>query len=129
MREPKFRAWDQKVGEMTYAPIVTSYSWYWNQEAYENDWSYKDDPKGKFLMEYVGAGKDICEGDIVKSDTLDKIGVVKYFNCPDNYTGPPSFQVVDKNDISIVDSFYGGWMEDFEVIGNIHENPELLEGK
>ena len=66
-------------------------------------------------------GKEIYEGDIVKTDSGNKQVI---FNAP-------SF---DLDDYDNGDYYQGGdpychrWNE-FEVIGNIHETPELLEGK
>lgn len=76
------------------------------------------------LMQYTGLkdknGVEIYEGDIV--DTHNRhIGIVKYY--------PPSFTIDDYDD----GDYYVGqdpccwtWSQ-FEVIGNIHETPELLE--
>ncbi|MCX5699606.1 MAG: YopX family protein [Candidatus Omnitrophica bacterium] len=63
-------------------------------------------------------GKEIYEGDVVKLEGMDRCFIVKY-----NYAG---FEAVDKeNRLGL-----GEWYADkrIEVIGNIYENPELLEG-
>ncbi|MDK4490072.1 YopX family protein [Fusobacterium necrophorum] len=81
------------------------------------------------IMQYTGLkdknGKEIYEGDIVKvphflHDERIKInGVVKYVNNRAEF-------VIDLEDIE--ETFYCcNQSERIEVVGNIYENPELLE--
>lgn len=69
-------------------------------------------------------GKRIFEGDIIKSCEYDDIYAVKYFG-DDNY---PAFDCVPEvsncecNGLSFLVN-----VEGCEVIGNIYDNPELLE--
>ncbi|MCK6203955.1 YopX family protein [Bacillus infantis] len=88
------------------------------------------------LMQYTGLrdsnGLEIFEGDIVKyldggysytEDGRDEweemnIGVIVY----DEENA--MFDVTNKNSVDREDVFEGGG--DFEVIGNVHENPELV---
>lgn len=68
-------------------------------------------------------GVDIYEGDII--NWFDKLYIVcfGYFN--NNYEGLGFYCVeINKNN----DTYFGGWIYNGEIIGNIHENPELLEG-
>lgn len=81
---------------------------------------YGPNEKG-ILMEFIGRKdnkfKDIYEGDIVcaKREKGDIIGCVEWW---DN----SEFRVVQNDGTS-------GWVEsDFEIIGNIHQDPELLDG-
>ena len=84
---------------------------------------YYKGSKAYELMQYTGLkdknGKEIYEGDIVqgriKDEGIDVKGIVVYCEC--GY-----YFIKDKDDeveICII--------SDLEVIGNIYENPELLE--
>ena len=81
-------------------------------------------------------GKKIFEGDIIKTNLVSSIGIIKF----GEHVCNPSNYVADESHIG----FYVDWFEydcvrrDLgfftrrglpEIIGNIHDNPELLEGK
>jgi uncharacterized phage protein (TIGR01671 family) len=75
------------------------------------------------VMQYTGVkdknGKEIYEGDIIK--WKDHIFIVKYFE----KIGAFGFAFIADDG---VEDFYDLSISDLsEVIGNIHENPELLE--
>lgn len=66
-------------------------------------------------------GKKIFEGDIVSTSKEDERGVVR---CEDS----DAAYVIgcdDNIDLSFLENLWG---RDVEVIGNIHDNPELAEG-
>lgn len=136
MRVPKFRAWDVHEKKMfTNDQLII-----WNGNVYANDnfelnvnnlkgWSIDE----KYLMQSTGLkdknGKEIFEGDIVK-----------FSDCDDEVYITPV--VWDKNYACFGVSFSGGYpisfdyleefyteLKDIEVVGNIYENPELLEGE
>jgi len=107
MREIKFRAWHTQDLFMTH-----------NFERWDmivlNSVTYD-------VMQYTGLkdknGKEIYEGDVVKYG--HRIGEIIY--CGDR------FSISRKNDLDDLHFFQHDWK--VEVIGNIHQNPELLVGE
>jgi len=128
MREIKFRALSYSSEEWIYGVPVKSNGWtkmaiVW--EIYHVDGAeynvYEEDIIPETIGEYTGQkdknGVELYEGDIVKYKGLYdyEVGILEYIN--------NGFWVEDK----LGD---GSFMPcEFVVIGNIHENPELLEGK
>lgn len=131
MRIPKFRAWvkDEKrmlpVGDLDLDYKLT-YLDEGNGYRYERDFDEIE------LMQFTGIkdknGKEIYDGDIVKfSDCDDDVYVTpvvwdKNYACFGvSFSGkyPISFDYLEE--------FYTE-LKDIEVVGNIYENPELLEG-
>ena len=131
MRIVKFRAWDWGSSKMEYSENPPSFS-FWKYVAYDSNCL-------ETLMQYTGLndknGKEIYEGDILTVNVYPYIDEGKQ-----NYVGVvewifAGFRTVlkcvnkDKRGISdgINEPLEEG--EDFEVIGNVHENPEILEKK
>ena len=120
MREIKFRMWDK---------YLNAYSKNSMDIAYLSDKKYGIQTGDRYILEqFTGLhdknGKEIYEGDIVKyeADKESGIAIIEYwpgsfiFNWIKQTTPSPS----------IIDSaFYFGCHSELEVIGNIHENPEL----
>lgn len=144
MREIKFRAWDKKTKKMR---AVNSIVFHYEEECFDFDnsrfpkvvnlWG-KDiiedkaivlhrEIKDVELMQYTGLkdknGKEIYEGDIVKCN-------YNYYGDKGTYIGKVIFRE-DTCMFLITDTKstnYEWWNEDKVVIGNIFDNPELLEG-
>jgi len=112
MRTIKFRCWHGKIGEMLYNPVITNYSWYEDAKHYEDDWSYKDDPKGKVLMQFTGLlDKNFKE--IYESDWLGDY-LVRWIN------GKYILHHISSGDIMNCDE---GHTFDKEITGNFYEHP------
>lgn len=116
MRDIKFRAWNEAQEKML--------NWYEFLNTNMENTFIAPESTGLILMQYTGLkdknGKEIYEGDIVEGrvgdeEGFDVKGIVAYCQC--GY-----YFITDKDDevmIHIVD--------DLEVIGNIYDNPDLLE--
>jgi len=123
MREIKFRAWDKKKEQMANVIKIDFENWSdikgltlleCKNKKY---WMPQDDV---IFMQYTGLkdknGKEIYEGDIVLMEVNQLKGIIKFLN--------GGFKI-DDGDIPLP---LGGFEEgEIEVIGNIYENPELLE--
>lgn len=133
MREIKFRAWDKTHKKMLDRVLAGNHdnlcSLVWIKE--DKKWVNFDSACGE-LMQYTGLkdknGKEIYEGDIVRVPEhfhdcwnpyvhKEWVGVVEY-EAPSFYIGGEGYEAF--RDVST--EFQP------EVIGNIYENPELLEG-
>jgi uncharacterized phage protein (TIGR01671 family) len=91
--------------------------------------SLEDEVISKTVGQYTGLtdknGKKIFEGDIVKDEQAQMLGKVVYAIAADGFDGMAGFMVDDIDDGL---QNYNGFWHLVEVIGNIHDNPELLEG-
>ena len=126
MRELKFRAWSKSEKKMIYN-IQNEF-----EERIElgmdcfSDYLSNDD----FIVEqYTGLkdrnGKEVYEGDLVSCGTIDgnPVGLVGFrteFGC---------WEVLDPNHAFGGENFGERYCREMEVVGNIHENSELLERK
>lgn len=125
MREILFRGKRVDNGEWVYGDLL-------HPDIYGNGYSIEDFTKEKSncydvipesVSEFTGLtdknGKKIFEGDIVKLYLIDgeEIGVIKYNDkmC--------RFMFFTKDGSYSFDD-----TDDFEIIGNTHDNPELLKG-
>jgi len=119
--EIKYRAWDQDNQKM----------WYWEVGDIENEFWNAVRVHGHIPMQYTGItdenGKPIYDGDILKDDSW------WWGNCAIKFiqgdVGPCTGDNVMEwrlyNHEGDSHNLWDG--EEVEVIGNIHENPELLK--
>ena len=126
-REIKFRAWLKKEKKMVKVKTLhlgtrkIIYGYSENSQCYGNKSCSFDDVR---LMQYIGLkdknGKEIFEGDIVKTN-IDLTGIVRF---DIGYY----FEWITNNLVSMWNKDMKVWVEwGLEIIGNIYENPELLE--
>ena len=124
MREIKFRAWvkDRKeIFEVILINYVTKKVTY----LFERVGDLLNIRHEKFndteLMQYTGLkdknGKEIYEGDIFYTGSKKILYIVEWIDC-----GLKGRQIKNKSWVGL-----DYWKDDIEVIGNIYENPELME--
>ena len=132
----KFRAWDRTRNEMNYRVMVgncdtNDENWtcpsIWVED--KQRWVHFDDYE--CIMQSTGLhdknGKEIFEGDVIAIEVDDtetpinarvsqnsKIGVLMFHVFEDN-EDVPMVELLEDNSVA------------FEIIGNVYENPELLE--
>ena len=127
MRETKFRAWDKQDKRMIthkqdFIPLLVTSAGVFRLSPFHKEPVYHLGPKDRFeLMQYTGLkdknGAEIYEGDIVQSkDYLPSIVEYDESRCCFMF-----------HDLVVADGEYYKVHEEWEVIGNIYENPELLE--
>ena len=122
MREIKFRAWNKKTKWM--------HSWS-DLCCLPHELRILKEPEPYILMQFTGLtdknGKEIYEGDIIK-DTYTQVGHTVYIYWNNGWCQWECMNVKKNPDLEHIDD--ARWdLHNCEVIGNIYENPELLEGK
>lgn len=125
-REIKFRAWDRQSNRMfksvAILGILEKFVTMFSRDCFHNshEWGCQDDFAYDFeLMQFTGLkdknGKEIYEGDIVKWWDEYGDGRFVWFKEIVKYDGGAFYP------LCIMPS------DEFEVIGNVFENPELIK--
>ena len=130
MREIKFRAWDEELETMVYSHELTGGVEYDCHPVRAINIILNEDDYSCEFMQYTGLkdkkGHEIYEGDILKGARKESV-VVSYSNGAFGFTylGRNSFY----NDKKALFFRFLGEVDihSLKVIGNIYENPELLD--
>ena len=130
MREIKFRAWSTTRNKMVSASEVTTVFWPTLRFCEYNDMDAQVDLP---LMQYTGLldknGAEIYDGDVMS---------IKYKWKGETHVCNAQIQFDKVGFILLENPEDGNWCDDwnlgddsdkFEIIGNIHQNPELLKDK
>lgn len=120
MRAIKFRLWDTANKRMVAQPFVLfpdHRGFFWRVAP--NTQPMRSDLDG-VLMQYIGLqdrhGTDIYEGDILQNKEIAVCGAVTWVS------NGPGFTIIDPNETGAF-VIHDQW----EIIGNIYETPELLK--
>lgn len=144
-RDIKFRIYDTDEKEMFYQEDIdyidffTGIVFIREEDGYDYLIDSRSDGK---LMQYTGLkdknGKEIYEGDILHVTKVSMCGVDKY-NVAEYNTDvrweDGAFVIKGDADVDCYDTWLASYNNpdspqiEIEVIGNIYENPELLEGE
>ena len=134
MRNFEFREWVEIISRFKFRAWVDPFNYYiYDIQERVDMFEWFDNPTIR-IEQYTGLkdknDQEIYEGDIVKFTDLElamnPTGVVCFsdgkFFIKDWEFDDGSYHIVDFYDYNVP-------QRDFEVIGNIHEDPELLGGK
>lgn len=124
---PKFRAWLKEENEMI---IVDTMNWFDDEfESIGDGITFLREAKKIELMQSTGLfdknGKEIFEGDILGIDTDGEIVNVNIYW--DSKRALFMFESKKYNEKEELAELFEDYTYSFEIIGNIYENPELLE--
>ena len=125
MREIKFRAWDIEREGYIQGFNMVNYHGYFNKGIKKSIYRYQTEwDEEKYILEqYTGLkdknGKEIYEGDVLSAEERWFKPIVGFEN--------GCFVVANLGPSTSLYDFLEKSHEDFNVIGNIHENPELTE--
>lgn len=133
MRTIKFRGYNAKNKEWLYGCYLINRGEHFicpdGEQPHDKTWEdFQIDPEsvGQFTGLHDKNGREIYEGDIIFSEEYDIRHIISY----DDERG--SFIVTTAGDRygTFTGSIYQRWINDYEkkVIGNIHDNPELMKG-
>ncbi len=133
MREIKFRAWDKKHNEMSEVFDL------WRILTHNQRYAIAENPETMVLMQYTNvkdkSKKEIYDSDIVKyfrKDSLDskpKTMYVYWDIAGASFKLAHNYKLISSHNYSLEYSYlsYDVGKLCLEIIGNIYENPELLD--
>lgn len=129
MREIKFRGRDDLTGNgWVYGDF--SHGYYGN-ECLVDEIIVVEKTVGQFTGMYDAEGREIYEGDILKA-TLKEPSFVKRFKLQNEIVGEMLFDnawwIKERETVNLIPPWRLRYY-DLTVIGNVHDNPELLEAK
>ncbi|WP_285213578.1 YopX family protein [Lactiplantibacillus plantarum] len=139
----KFRAWDDLLNKMLVVYRISfdgpvdgvQVHCYLDDRGAEGSTEYAYDGDGLILEQFTGLkdvnDKDIYIGDIVKvwSD-MSELTMVPVINeiVSEDSLGRPGVFLKPVGAHVLEPCLYDSWSAQFEIIGNVHENAELLKG-
>lgn len=135
MREIRFRAWDKENKFYEYdvqnATVASEHEY----EDFDSYFPFKFDGRivdNHILEQYTGVkdkdGTDIFEGDIVDASVDSGFDYYSHEKALIVFSEVQAGFAIQSNDSLVLRLWNDDAMDhEYEVIGNIHENPELLE--
>lgn len=128
MSVPRFRAFNKETKEIEPVLLICFVNWYVNvlpernlEGGNQEEWKFSD----IVLMQYTGMidneGKEICQGDVVRWGPQGLTGEVIY----DTLKGRWYWQNSKYSYNPMV--FNKSYLKQLHIIGNAHQNPELLK--